>query len=86
MGNESQKMGQEDIGKTQRGQCGSCGLRMLFWGLDEDLIECVKCGSEHEVERGEALNLGTNQTTQVAWLVLVEGKKSGAGRASVSEN
>lgn len=72
MGKESQKMGKEDISKLSRGACGSCGLRTVFWSKDEEKVTCPKCGSEHEVERGEGLNLSKNKAIEVAWLVLVE--------------
>jgi hypothetical protein len=79
-------MGMEDIGKMCRGQCSSCGFRMLFWSKDEANVICLKCGSEHEVERGEALNLGSGETSEVALLVLVKSGERKAGRASESEN
>lgn len=55
--NEGPGRGKEHISELFRGTCGSCGLRLLFWSKDEATVECPKCGSEHEVERGVALNL-----------------------------
>jgi DNA-directed RNA polymerase subunit RPC12/RpoP len=59
-------MGKEDIKRLCRVACGSCGFKLLFWSKDEAIVKCPKGGSEDEVERGEALNLWTNRTLEVA--------------------
>lgn len=33
----------------------SCGMEVIFWSKDEETIKCMKCGSEYEVEQGEAM-------------------------------
>jgi predicted RNA-binding Zn-ribbon protein involved in translation (DUF1610 family) len=79
-------MGKGDIWKLCRGACGSCGLRMLFWSKDEAIVKCPKCGSEHEVERGEALNLSSGKKSEVALLVLVATGKMGGGEREANRN
>ena len=59
---------------------------MILLPHDEEMIKCIKCGSLHEVERGEALNLTTKEAFEVAWLVLVEREKDDAGKVDASEN
>ena len=75
-------MHKEDIREVRAGQCGSCGLRMFFWGLDGSGVTCVKCGAEHEVEVDAALDLSSGEKREVVMLVPVERAKD----ADVSEN
>jgi hypothetical protein len=80
-------MHKEDFSKVQVGQCGSCGLRMFFWGPDGARVTCVGCGREHEVEVDAALDLGSGETREVVMLVLVWGAKNESeGRADAGEN
>ena len=78
---ESQEMGAEDIGKLCRGTCGTFGLGLLFWSLDESIVKCPKRESEHQKERGEAINLSINETSEVACLMLVKKGKRKEVRA-----
>jgi hypothetical protein len=65
-------MGMEDIRKLRAGQCGSCGLRMFFWGKDGSKSTCVGWGLTHEVESDETLYLTANEKTEAVLLVAVE--------------
>jgi ribosomal protein S27E len=78
-------MHKEDVLKFRVGQCGSCGLRMLFWSHDGAKVTCVKCGAEHEVEVDAVLNLSTGEKTELVLLVPVWGGKN-ENELRVSEN
>jgi hypothetical protein len=79
-------MGKKDVSKVRAGQCGSCGLRMFFWGPDGARVTCVKCGAEHEIEVDAALNLSSGERTAVVMLVPVERGEVSEARARVTEN
>ncbi len=51
------------------GQCGGCGLKVRFWGVDGARVTCPNCGLDHEVEAGEMEDLTTGEKSEVALLV-----------------
>jgi hypothetical protein len=59
---------------------------MFFWGPDGARVTCVKCGREHEIERDEALDLGSGERTEVVMLVPVDKNSASESRVDISSN